>query len=403
MGPKGLRYSVGPTGSYMTTGIPGTGLSVREKIGAASHARSHGSLADAPAESKTNLTLRYDEATREVTVLDQDGKVITDLNLLQYIRAQDPYKEGLLTINKQVKQDIDEKTRQFLEIYKATPKMLTAQDWQSFQQAKPIEYDMQPFPDPEPTKEGIKEELWQRARNEIGSLFFWRNSGLRETFVSENLDRVYTERHNDWAARKAAFDAEEYETKQSADTSMLACHNEHMARLGKALNGDGEYIRQAVEDILKGISLPVEFAIDFDYDEEKRRLHIDLDLPEIEQLPIEQAGITATGRLSVKQKSAKGLRSDYAVCVTGLAFYFAGHFFNISPMIGEVVVSGYTQRLSKKTGNIENEYIYSVQFIRDIFQRLNIAHINPIDAFENFTHTLELNQSFEFKAIVPLE
>ena len=50
-------------------------------------------------------------------------------------------------------------------------------------------------------------------------------------------------------------------------------------------------------------------------------------------------------------------------------------------------------------GKIENQYIYSIKFTREIFSTLNIMSINSLDAFENFENNLSISSSFEFKTV----
>jgi hypothetical protein len=71
------------------------------------------------------------------------------------------------------------------------------------------------------------------------------------------------------------------------------------------------------------------------------------------------------------------LNKDYATCVFGLAFYFASVIYNISPKIQKILMAGYTQRLNKKTGIVDDQYVYNIEFLRDIFANLKIADIDP--------------------------
>ena len=127
----------------------------------------------------------------------------------------------------------------------------------------------------------------------------------------------------------------------------LEIDNRHYVINNYVLNGDESYIVSAIEERLTDIELPVEFSIDYDYNPQGS-LFIDLDLPEIEKLPTTKAQILQSGKVSIKNKTQKEIKQDYATCVCGLAFYFAGEFFNISPVIQEILISGYTQRMSKK-------------------------------------------------------
>ena len=167
------------------------------------------------------------------------------------------------------------------------------------------------------------------------------------------------------------------------------------------LEGGEDYVSNKIEVILNEITLPVDFSIDYEYAKDKFTLFIDLDLPEIEDMPTEKINTLASGKISVKEKSQKEIKQEYAQCVSGIAFYFSGLFFNISSRINTIQISGYTQRVNKKTGNIDDNYIYSIKFQRDKFETLNFDQIDPIEAFTNFEHEMNLTKTFELKTIEP--
>ena len=78
-----------------------------------------------------------------------------------------------------------------------------------------------------------------------------------------------------------------------------------------------------------------------------------------------------SGEVKAKDKSQKELRQDYVTCVFGLAIFFASYLFCLSPHIGQQVISGYTQRRNERSGETEDNYIYSIVFDRDAFEKGN--------------------------------
>jgi len=92
---------------------------------------------------------------------------------------------------------------------------------------------------------------------------------------------------------------------------------------------------------------------------------------------------------------------NYLTCVTGLAFFFAGILFNTSAKIEALQISGYSTRLNKKNGNLEDEYIYSVKFERNRFEKMNFTNIDPYEAITSFDCKINVNNSFEMKVIQP--
>lgn len=147
--------------------------------------------------------------------------------------------------------------------------------------------------------------------------------------------------------------------------------------------------------------MPVDFSANADYNTEKHIVYLDIDLPEIEMMPNKKATELSSGKLSVKDKTSKELRYDYSRCVAGMAFYLSGLAFNVSTEVEKIVVSGYTQRISSKTGNIQDDYVYSILFDRNAFANLNFNNIEPIDAIKNFENRVNISSTFEMKTIMP--
>ncbi|MGN0995339.1 MAG: DUF4236 domain-containing protein [Candidatus Ventricola sp.] len=130
---------------------------------------------------------------------------------------------------------------------------------------------------------------------------------------------------------------------------------------------DADKADAAIEDWLSEAEAPIEFSIQTDMVPEKATVMIDLDLPEIEDMPQDKLTELADGTLKIKKKTQKESRADYQTCVFGLGAYVAAHVLNLAPAARQAVVSAYTQRRNEKTGDVEDVFIYSVVYTRDAF------------------------------------
>ena len=70
--------------------------------------------------------------------------------------------------------------------------------------------------------------------------------------------------------------------------------------------------------------------------------------------------------------------------------------------IEKILISGYTQRLNKKIGHIEDEYVYSILFDRVGFEKINIEDIDPIQAITNFKNAIDIKSNYELRVIQPI-
>lgn len=163
------------------------------------------------------------------------------------------------------------------------------------------------------------------------------------------------------------------------------------------------FVEGSVDGWLGALELPVEFDVQYDHRASEGVLLLDIDLPEIEDLPDQKAVELASGAVRARDKSQKELRSDYLRCVFGLALFFSSHIFNISPGIAEIWASGYTQRRDRRTGDLQDEYVYSVRFDRARFEGVDFADIDPHGFCMQFANRLNLLANGEMKPVQPYE
>ena len=162
--------------------------------------------------------------------------------------------------------------------------------------------------------------------------------------------------------------------------------------------------RDAVEDRieawLKALELPIDFHVDFEYDDEAGLLMADLDLPEIEHLPTRQT-IVSGGKLKQKDKTQKALREEYVRCVFGVGMFCASHFFAQSPQMERVLLSAYTQRRDAKTGELMDTSLYSVVYEREGFEKKGYQQQDPETFACRFRNRMNKAAAGDLKAIVP--
>lgn len=132
---------------------------------------------------------------------------------------------------------------------------------------------------------------------------------------------------------------------------------------------DADKADAAIEDWLSEAEAPIAFSIQTDMAPEKATVMIDLDLPEIEDMPQDKLTELADGTLKIKKKTQKESRADYQTCVFGLGAYVAAHVLNLVPAAKKAAVSAYTQRRNEKTGDAEDVFIYSVVYTREAFKK----------------------------------
>ncbi|MBR5225337.1 MAG: DUF4236 domain-containing protein [Clostridia bacterium] len=130
---------------------------------------------------------------------------------------------------------------------------------------------------------------------------------------------------------------------------------------------DGEDAAAAIEAWLAEAELPIPVEVQMDVCAEKKAILVDLDLPEIEDMPQKKLTELASGEVKIKDKSQKEKREDYQTCVFGLGEFVAANILNIVPAAEKVLLSAYTQRRDAQTGDLNDTFIYSIVFDRAAF------------------------------------
>ena len=187
-------------------------------------------------------------------------------------------------------------------------------------------------------------------------------------------------------------------TQAFVDIGSQSCDLPGFSDARLAQRDDEQAVEAAIEQWLSELRLPIDFKVSFEY--EDGALLADLDLPEIEDLPVQKARQTAAGDLKAKDKTQKELKAEYARCVFGLGMFLASHFFSATPHMERALISAYTQRRDSK-GEIEDAYIYSVIFERGAFERAGYQDEDPEAFLCRFKNRMNKSADGTLKKIVP--
>jgi len=197
----------------------------------------------------------------------------------------------------------------------------------------------------------------------LGGLFGGKGAAAEEETVKKNAKGN--------AVRKAAGVSDEEITQLEQELALISVHCfapdlENAAAAEGEL--DGEAVIAMVEDWLGEAELPVPVEIQMDVCPEKKAILVDLDLPEIEDMPQRKLTELASGEVKIKEKSQKEKREDYQRCVFGLGEFVAANLLNLVGQAEKVLVSAYTQRRDAETGDLNDTFIYSIVFDRAAFK-----------------------------------
>ncbi len=410
LGGTGHSVNFGKRGTMVTYGIPGTGISWREQI--------NGSSRNAM-NSKAHIAGRVELPSRVALSLDSEGKpvfvdsndcLITDPAIIRKLKAIPQIKEQIERLdgerikkNMQIIAEQRENMQNFLNLHRLSPKVMTRMEWSDeYDNLEQQHYEMRLFSEPKPDYVEVEKALRIEAENNVKTHAFWKVKKLHEDYVSEHLPKRIQQLESAWQAAKEEFEANEERTAEQANAEFRRQYQETREALEKLIKGVPEFVEAAIDEWFTGCTLPVEIDICYVYNADNGSVLIDMDLPEIEDIPDTEYTQLANGNIKEKKQNQTVLRQEYAILVFGLAIFVSANVFNVSPAIESILLSGYTQRRDT-AGSMNDDYIYSIKFSRSVFENSRLQEANPLDFCLQFENRCKMTSTQLFKTIVPFD
>ncbi len=413
VGGRGSSINFGKNGTYLNSGIPGTGIYNRSKISGKRSVKSSSSLYDCDdyyddddddydddnIYTDLEVEIKIDDFGK-ITFYDGYGDEITDTYTIRKIKATQNFKDEREKKMSEKFSQIASETDQFINIYMLSPKVMTKQEFDmSIEKLKPKKYRKSRFSEPEPNKDSIYEELLVEAKEKVKTWMFWKRNKLQAKYANDLIDKKFGDLYTQWQEKKLQFDTEQKEIAKQCNAEYKIQFEEDKKHFELLNAGDKSTIEKHIDDWLSKIELPIDFSIQYELSD--NLMYVDLDLPEIEDIPTEKATMLANGTVKRKNKTQKEIKIDYVKCVFGTAVFFAANFFNASPVIKKIVMSGYTQRKDKKTDIINDDYIYSIVFLRSFFEETSLSDVNPYEFCMEFENKSNVTSTMLCKTIIP--
>lgn len=359
IGPRGASLSVGSRGTHANIGLPGTGLSYRTRLDNTS--------------KDENVTKRSSSVNQKL--MDQLDTIKNEMDFILNIHTSTPnvHESIALSILKS----------EYLSIYN-----------KPFSLTEPVRPDkLSPPPRPTISSNWLVDFF---SSNRSKQLKEEKLLNLINRWEVQNLkDQAnYVKRRSEWAREYASWKRK----KEKYNISNI--HTESF--LLNKFSSDNDFFEERLKSELYKTVWPRETIISFEIDSAKNKIRLAVDLPEIEDIPDINFKINKRGtEILKKTKSDKQLRLEYARLVHGTLLRLTGiAFYNIP--FESVEICGFTQRLNKATGYIEDDYIIEVIIKRSQFEKLNFSQLNalnPIEALETFQLNRKMTSTGIFKSL----
>ena len=222
----------------------------------------------------------------------------------------------------------------------------------------------------------------------MGTLF--KSKRERTERENQERERQFEEDLKKWRTAKRQFDETEERRKNMIERDIYV---------------DVEAMGNFLEENLQSIFWPRETIVSTEILDKGKRVFVDVDLPELEDMPSKTASAPQRGyKLSVKEMSATQIQRLYMRHVHGIGFRIIGEAFGALPNAQEVVLSAYSQRSDRTTGYVTDEYLYSVRIDRASWSRINFDNLQNLDVVEalaQFDLKRNMTKTGAFKPIEP--
>jgi hypothetical protein len=381
LGPRGASINVSRRGTYVNASIPGTGLYSRERIGTVLQAarKPSQSLIAQGAPTQTLHKIKGEVTEDGFLALSyENGSKLTPEH---HVLCLKQHKESLLDL---LQREADERSRSVDELAVLHEKMPDAR--------KPVRYEPLTFGEEPPSRPFA---LPPKQYGLLARLVrHWR---ARVDAENEKRAQANAESLAQWHTAVAALEARRQEHERTQE--QLRRLFEHEVRLHV------EAMDKALEMRLQSIDWPRETVVTFDLRDSGKLVLLDVDLPEIEDMPTHGYSVLKREmRLTTKDLSEKRIREVYMRHIHAVGVRLIGELFATLPTCERAVLSAYSQRTSKRTGHTEDQYLYSVRVSRDQWLTLNFddaAKIDPVAVFDAFDLRRRMSKTGVFTPIEP--
>ena len=379
IGPRGAKVSVGRRGVYGNVGVPGTGLSYREKLNKREGHGTAGVQSGAPVSSGKVLEQHLQtggSVISRISVNDSGEISITDEHGQPFDDAE------VRVLRKHSGEDIRDLVQQECERLNADLAALATVHHDTLPpRDKPV-FEPRVFPEPEPQRRPrVEPTLWSRI---------WPPAARRREEENKLRAEQYACAFSEWEEGARAFNEQE-RLRRARETELVMTDFDAMANV--------------LEEHLGEIPWPRETNVSFDLGDDAGTIAIDIELPEEEAFPDVEYTLAAKQlKVSVKKIAATRRRTLYRDYAHGVAMRVLGEIFHRLPTVQTALVSAYRPSLDAGTGQPIESYLYSVLVTKSQWRKINfqaLADIEPPATLERFELLRKMTKTGVFKPIEP--
>lgn len=291
-----------------------------------------------------------------------------------------------------------EEREEFIKICRNAPAIRPIESYkEEIENIHPATYTRKPFCEQEPTQNGTRRALEVEAERKIRSILFWTNKQKRLDYVNERLEPLYNALKAEYDSKLAEHEANEDAIEKTFNAKSQQECNERIKYLTALAEGREEVLHRALNAVgYEEFPLPQKVSVSIEND---GLIHVDIQLPRIEDFPTFKGYRLPSGNYKVKNLTDKDMRTDYAESVMGLSFLVIAKLFNVSPVVQTIRVDAHALRISQQEDCENDDYLYSFIINRNEASSIDFNNFNPIEGIQSLEHLLNISKTFVFKPV----
>lgn len=314
---------------------------------------------------RDSFQFNYGKATVR---LDPDGTYTLMANGSEYseyvnsARRAYQYKPTVQKLSEKMREAYDQQTFDFTHLnYRLSPSRSRVSIENTLDKLVLQKYTNKPFAVKQPTKAEIRAELEYEA-SQLYFKTFGTNTKQIEEYVNAHLQDALDQRLKTWQELSDYHDAIQAQNAEKQNLIYFKEYTDKKEELENILSGPTRFVDAEIRKRLSDIHLPFDIELDYTYSKQQKQLDVEVEVPLSIPIPFQKATMLASGKVSIKNKTAKEQDADYKQCIYGLTYYIASKFFDVSTNIEKISVTVWEE--GKKLGLIW------VEFPRDDFNDL---------------------------------
>lgn len=349
-GPRGASMTLGRRGLHGNAGVPGTGLSYRNRLAGGNRGANSSGAVSEPNTLQVDVT-----EDGELAVKTAEGTDLTDSQM------------------RSLKQQSGDELRGFLETQAELRNALV-------DRMGILHHDI-----PEPRREPVFES---DAFDELPPSAS-RARRFLALFIPP-IKQSLTDERERWQDRKSLFELRE-DARELEETDQVFREVSAM--------------ESVLSRYLNAIPWPQAPEVDFDFGNNYHTLSIDLKLPDDAGFPGQYWSLPARQyRIKSKRITDTERRRRYRDYVHSVQLRVVGEIYARLPSVNQVTISAYRDIVDPSNGHTVNEYIISAKIYRSNWEKINFSawtEMDPVAVFSDHDLQRDMSKTGVFKAVSP--